>query len=94
MSGLFFLNISIPRDLHAQDIYDCITFDEAGIHDLQNDISGSGSCIGSLGNETTLFGNATKYALIQYQKSKGIKPAIGNFGPLTKNAILKDLGIK
>lgn len=39
---------------------------------------------GSVGNETTLFGPATKTALIRYQKANGIKPAIGYFGPVTR----------
>jgi peptidoglycan hydrolase-like protein with peptidoglycan-binding domain len=42
---------------------------------------------GSIGNETTTFGPATKAALIRYQKAKNITPAIGFFGPLTRAAI-------
>lgn len=48
------------------------------------------SGVGSKGKETTLFGNATRNALIAYQKAKGIKPAIGIFGPITRKAILAD----
>jgi trimeric autotransporter adhesin len=39
---------------------------------------------GSLGNETTLFGPATKAALTKFQVSKGISPAAGYFGPVTR----------
>ena len=42
---------------------------------------------GSPGNETTTFGALTKAALIEYQKAKGITPAVGFFGPLTRAAI-------
>ena len=43
---------------------------------------------GSLKNETTFFGRATKNALIKFQKSKNIIPATGYFGPKTRNSIL------
>jgi peptidoglycan hydrolase-like protein with peptidoglycan-binding domain len=39
---------------------------------------------GSLGDETTYFGPATKGALIRFQKANGIIPAIGYFGPITR----------
>jgi lysophospholipase L1-like esterase len=39
---------------------------------------------GSVGNETTIFGPATKAALIKFQKAVGIKPASGYFGPITR----------
>lgn len=42
---------------------------------------------GSIGNETTLFGPATKAALMKYQISKGIVPAQGYFGPVTRQVI-------
>lgn len=42
---------------------------------------------GSIGNETTLFGPATKSALIKFQKAKGIKPSTGNLGPITRKYI-------
>ncbi|MDP2651624.1 MAG: ice-binding family protein [bacterium] len=47
-------------------------------------VSASGA--GSAGNETTMFGAATRAALIKYQKAKGITPS-GYFGPLTRAAI-------
>ena len=45
---------------------------------------------GSVGKETTLFGPATKQALIKFQVKNGIKPAVGYFGPVTK-AFIKSL---
>ncbi len=44
--------------------------------------------IGSSGYETNFFGNATKNALIKFQKFNNIKPALGYFGPKTRNFIL------
>lgn len=40
--------------------------------------------IGSPGNETTYFGDATRYQLIQFQKANNIIPAAGYFGPKTR----------
>jgi murein DD-endopeptidase MepM/ murein hydrolase activator NlpD len=50
-------------------------------------IAKSGS--GSVGHETTYFGQATKKALIKFQKAKKIYPATGLFGPLTRKAFNK-----
>jgi len=45
---------------------------------------------GSPGNETTTFGALTRAAVIKYQKSKGITPAVGYFGPITRKAVEAD----
>ena len=45
---------------------------------------------GSPGNETTMFGNLTKAAVIKYQKAKGITPAVGYFGAKTRAAVNSD----
>jgi len=52
------------------------------------------SGIGSLGNETTKFGGATKAALIKFQKDNGILPATGAFGPATMLALNQVLAIE
>ncbi len=44
---------------------------------------------GSLGNETTFFGPKTQAAVISYQKAKGIIPAVGYFGPITRGWVGK-----
>lgn len=64
----------------------------ADVKALQVYLNGHGFSIaskgaGSPGNETTRFGSATKAALAKFQKSVGISPASGNFGPKTRGYI-------
>lgn len=59
---------------------------------LQEYLNGHGYIVtksgaGSPGNETMNFGPATKVALVNYQKAKGIIPAFGYFGQKTRDAI-------
>jgi hypothetical protein len=42
---------------------------------------------GSIGNETTYFGEATRSALAKYQIFKNIIPSVGYFGPITRETI-------
>src|ERR1035437_1502256 len=39
---------------------------------------------GSVGNESTYFGKATQAALSKFQAAKGISPAVGYFGAITR----------
>ena len=43
--------------------------------------------VGSKGRENTRFGPATKAALVRFQKANNIIPAVGYFGPMTRNSI-------
>lgn len=54
-------------------------------------VSSSGP--GSSGNETTTFGSRTRAALAAFQKSKGITPAVGFFGPKTQAAVNAEGGM-
>ena len=45
--------------------------------------------VGSMGHETTTFGPATRAALIKFQIAKGLSPAAGYFGPLTRAFVSK-----
>lgn len=46
---------------------------------------------GSPGNETTLFGQLTRQALIKFQQDNNITPAVGYFGPITRQALITKL---
>lgn len=46
---------------------------------------------GSLNNETTLFGPATKSALIKFQQANNITPAVGYFGVKTRGVVNLEL---
>ena len=49
--------------------------------------------IGSPGSETSFFGSLTQKALASYQQAKGIAPAAGYFGPITR-AQMKSSGLQ
>lgn len=42
---------------------------------------------GSPGNETVMFGYAAQAALARFQQAKGITPAVGYFGPVTREHV-------
>jgi len=44
--------------------------------------------LGSLGNETTIFGQLTRAALAKFQAKAGINPSLGYFGPITRSYLL------
>jgi len=59
---------------------------------LQQFLNGQGYLVaqsgaGSAGNETEYFGSLTQAALAKFQAAKGISPAVGYFGPITRNYI-------
>ncbi len=90
-----------PQHLTGKTFYRSLTYLSRGqdVMELQKFLNTHGFPVanfgvGSLGHETTLFGNATRYALSQYQKSKGIKPTVGFFGPITRKSVLADVGVK
>ncbi len=65
------------------------------VKELQKFLNSKGFIIaesgpGSPGNETNLFGSLTKQALIKFQISHNINPAIGYFGPLTRAFVNED----
>jgi peptidoglycan hydrolase-like protein with peptidoglycan-binding domain len=77
-------NSSFTRDLS-------LGYTGADVMALQKILNSKGfyistSGVGSVGQETTTFGPATKAALIRYQASKGIS-ATGYFGPLTRASL-------
>lgn len=43
---------------------------------------------GSVGYETTFFGNATQAAVIKFQTANGITPAAGYVGPITRKVLI------
>jgi hypothetical protein len=64
------------------------------VKDLQKYLNSKGYTLaitgpGSPGNETNLFGQLTKKALINFQKANGIYPSVGFFGPITRAFIEK-----
>ncbi len=57
------------------------------LNNLGFTVAGKGA--GSLGKETTLFGPATKAAVIKWQKAYGVSPQSGYFGPLSRETMQK-----
>lgn len=64
------------------------------VKELQRFLNGNNFIVstngpGSLGRETTKFGLATKNALIKFQKTNNISPAVGYFGTITREVVNK-----
>ncbi len=70
------------HDLKFGAKHDDVKSVQAYLNDHGFPISPSGS--GSKGHETSYFGSATMKALAAFQKSVGISPAVGYFGPTTR----------
>ncbi|MFA5771019.1 MAG: peptidoglycan-binding domain-containing protein, partial [Patescibacteria group bacterium] len=67
----------------------------ADVKELQKFLNNNGffvnnSGLGSLGQETTFFGTATRNALIKFQKANKINPAVGYFGPVSRSVVNKN----
>lgn len=68
----------------------------ADVKELQKFLNNNGffvnkSGLGSLGQETTFFGTATRNALIKFQKANKINPAVGYFGPVSRSVVNKNV---
>ena len=78
-------NLSLPKipsmDLEKGDVSDDVKNLQKILNSLGFTIASSGP--GSPGLETNIFGSLTEAALIRFQSSKSISPAIGYFGPKT-----------
>lgn len=65
----------------------------ADVKELQKYLNANGYIVakagqpGSVGFETSLFGSATRTALVKFQKAVKIKPAVGYFGPVTRGIV-------
>ncbi|MBI4079810.1 peptidoglycan-binding protein [Candidatus Kaiserbacteria bacterium] len=78
-SGAFTRNLQVGStgaDVKALQVW-------LNTHGYQVAVSGPGSP----GNETTMFGKATKAAVAKFQAANGITPAVGYFGPKTRAAV-------
>lgn len=77
--------VAIP--VFSRDLYFGIEGED--VRSLQKYLNAKGFPVskigaGSPGNESTVFAAKTQAALINFQKAKGIKPASGYFGPITR----------
>jgi hypothetical protein len=91
-NAIFIKNYKFKKNLYYRDT-------DSDVRALQMFLNIRGyvlarSGAGSIGNETKYFGNATKQALIKFQKANKIYPANGNFGPVTREFVNKILEIK
>ncbi len=76
---------NFTKDLGYGDI-------DKDVRDLQKLLNSIGyfvanTGVGSPNNETNYFGQLTRQALIKYQQENNITPAIGYFGPITRNLL-------
>lgn len=78
-------NASFNRDLQGGSIGEDVKALQVWLNANGYVVAESGE--GSAGQETTVFGPATKAALIKYQIAKGITPASGYFGAKTRASL-------
>lgn len=76
------VNASFKRDLQVGSTGDDAKALQAYLNSRGFTVASSGA--GSPGKETTKFGGLTRAALAKFQKSVGITPASGYFGPKTR----------
>ena len=88
VSGESFYNFT--RDLTGGSTGDDVKALQQFLNSHGAQVSANGP--GSLGNETTYFGKATKTALTQWQTANSISSASGYFGPKTRSVILTMTG--
>ena len=82
--------ITITRDLTLNSVGEDVRTLQKFLNARGYTVATTGS--GSLGNETTFFGSATRAAVVRFQLAQSISPAAGYVGPLTR-AKLAALGI-
>jgi peptidoglycan hydrolase-like protein with peptidoglycan-binding domain len=83
---------STSKSIYSIDINLELGMNNEKVINLQKFLNEQGFIIaqngpGSIGNETSYFGTLTQKALIEFQIANNILPAIGFFGPLTRNYI-------
>ncbi|MDB5225541.1 MAG: hypothetical protein JWL87_493 [Candidatus Adlerbacteria bacterium] len=74
--------VSFTRDLKTGFSGDDVKALQEFLNGHESPVALSG--IGSAGNETDFFGALTRAALAKFQKTNGITPSLGYFGPKTK----------
>jgi peptidoglycan hydrolase-like protein with peptidoglycan-binding domain len=77
--------ISLTRDLTLNAVGEDVRKLQQFLNRSGYTVSSSGA--GSVGLETTFFGPATRAAVIKFQIGKGITPAVGYVGPITRSAL-------
>lgn len=85
-------NINPTKYIFKRDLKSGMT--GADVKELQKYLNANGFVVaksgaGSRGKETTLFGVATRNAIIKFQKSKKITPTVGYFGAVTRAVVNK-----
>ena len=91
-NSLFIKNYKFKKNLSFGDTHNDVKSLQMFLNIRGYILARSGA--GSIGNETKYFGNATKQALIKFQKANKIYPANGNFGPVTREFVNKILEVR
>lgn len=78
-------NILFTQDLELGDSHPEVKLLQQFLNNNGYSVAPSGP--GSKGQETEMFGYATRAALARFQRDNSIVPAVGNFGPITRDLI-------